>query len=462
MRRQEREALLPKVEASRQIRHDGPTIAPPQVPGRANILLSRRQDESIPWDELKLSSKPRDARGVVASLTCVNVVELFAGAGGMGLGFLMAGEERTPYRMVFSGEAHPIYAETLKRNHDALRQIRQEHDLTPGDHRPTDLRTPEALNEIAARANDYGGTHLLIGGPPCQGFSNANRNSWHGDNPHNGLVRVYLRYVRTLRPMMFLMENVQGILWTPQTGKSSTASVLAHITRRCGAMGYIVFPRLLDAVWYGVPQHRSRLFLFGVRSDLGYRAEDFGSWGPFPLPSHGPGTDRPYTTVRDAIGDLPSVGNGQDDEMLPYRKPDTLTLRRNEFLRLNAILERLTKRSLTTSRRATRTTSSTAIGRFLPAGIGRRSRTRSRITQPSSERTATSIAGSPGTIHRSPSATIERACWFTRISSAGSPFARRRDCSRFLTGSGSQVPRMETAADWFTNNSNWRMPCARS
>ncbi len=333
VRRQEREALLPKIEASRQVQQDGPTSEPPQVSARANILLSRRQDESTPWDELRLSWKPRDARSVVAPLKRVNVVELFAGAGGMGLGFLMAAEERTPYRMVFSGEAHPIYSETLKRNHDTLREIRQERDITPDDHRPMDLRTPEALDEIAAHANDYGGTHLLIGGPPCQGFSNANRSSWHGDNPHNGLVQVYLRYVSTLRPMMFLMENVQGILWTPQAGKSSTASVLADFARQCGAMGYIVFPKLLDAVWYGVPQHRSRLFLLGIRSDLGYRAEEFGSWGPFPLPSHGPGTERPYTTVRDAIGDLPSVGNGQGDEMMPYRRPDAVTLQRNEFLR---------------------------------------------------------------------------------------------------------------------------------
>lgn len=334
VRRQEREAQPPEVEGSGQLHPDRSVSVPPPVPARANILLSRQQDERIRWDEIRLSLKPRDARGVLASLKQVNVVELFAGAGGMGLGFLLAGEARTPYRMVFSAEAHPIYAQTLKRNHDALRAIRGQHDLTPGDHHPIDLRTPEALDEIAARARNGGGAHLLIGGPPCQGFSNANRNSWHGDNPHNGLVRVYLRYVKTLRPMMFLMENVQGILWTPQNGKSSTANVLAHLARRCAAMGYIVFPKLLDAVWYGVPQHRSRLFLFGIRSDLGYGAEDFGSWGPFPLPSHGPGTERPYTTVRNAIGDLPSVGNGHAAEMTPYRKPAALTVRHNEFLRL--------------------------------------------------------------------------------------------------------------------------------
>jgi DNA-cytosine methyltransferase len=333
VRRQEREALQP-IDAPRQVHCDGPAETAVPISARSNIQLSRRQDENIPWNELKLSLKPRGAHRVFASIKRVNVVELFAGAGGMGLGFLMDGEERTRYRMVFSAEAHPIYAQTLKRNHDALRAIRRQDDLTPDDHHPIDLRTPEALKEIAARAKNDGGTHLLIGGPPCQGFSNANRNSWHGDNPHNGLVRVYLRYVRTLRPMMFLMENVQGILWTPQIGKSSTASVLAHLARRCAAMGYIVFPKLLDAVWYGVPQHRSRLFLFGIRSDLGYRAEDFGSWGPFPLPSHGPGTGRPYTTVRHAIGDLPSIGNGQEDETIPYSEPGTLTLQRNEYLSL--------------------------------------------------------------------------------------------------------------------------------
>ena len=154
---------------------------------------------------------------------------------------------------VFWRSTPDLYAQTLKRNHDTLRAIRRQHDLTPGDLHPIDLRTPEALKEIKKRAKTYGGTHLVVGGPPCQGFSSANRNSWHGDNPHNGLVGVFLRYVDSLKPLMFLMENVQGILWTPQSGKSSTASVMAHLARRCAAMGYIVFPKLLDAVGYRRP-----------------------------------------------------------------------------------------------------------------------------------------------------------------------------------------------------------------
>jgi len=132
---------------------------------------------------------------------------------------------------------------------------------------------------------------------------------------------------------MFLMENVQGILWTPQKGTSSGASVMAHVVGRCASMGYIAYPKLADAVWYGVPQHRSRMFVLGIRSDLGYTEGHFGDWGPFPLPSHGPGTPKPYVTVRDAIGDLPLVGNGDARETFPYRGPDRRALERNEFLR---------------------------------------------------------------------------------------------------------------------------------
>lgn len=334
VRRQEREALRPTIEAGRNARRDIGAAEGSRVSVRSNIQLSRRQDESTPWDELKLSPKSRGARGVIASHDRINVVELFSGAGGMGLGFLMAGTEPSRYRMVFSGEAHPIYAKTLKDNHDVLRRIKRQDDLTPEDLHPIDLRTPEALKEIRARATESGGTHLLIGGPPCQGFSSANRNSWHGANPHNSLVNLFLRYVESLQPLMFLMENVQGILWTPQAGQFSTASVVEHLARRFAAMGYIVFPKLLDAVWYGVPQHRSRFFLLGMRSDLGYSAQDFGSWGPFPLPSHGSGTGRRYVSVRDAIADLPLVDNGESREVATYQECDQQVLKHNDFLRL--------------------------------------------------------------------------------------------------------------------------------
>jgi DNA-cytosine methyltransferase len=302
---------------------------------RANIHLGRRQDESTRWEDLKAAQTPTATRGVFASLKRINVVELFAGAGGMGLGFLLAANNRARYRLVYSGEAHPIYSQTLKRNHDEWRRLRGRRDDTPKEVRPVDLRTLAAFNEIKARVKECGGAHLLIGGPPCQGFSSANRNSWHGANPNNDLVRVFMRYVQTLQPLIFLMENVQGILWTPRTGQRSNASVVHHLERRFAAMGYTVFPKLLDAVWYGVPQHRSRFFLLGIRSDLGYSREDFGEWGPYPLPTHGPGTERPYVTVRDAIRDLPAIGNGHEKDLLRYNSGSTrVSSARNDFLRL--------------------------------------------------------------------------------------------------------------------------------
>lgn len=254
----------------------------------------------------------------------------------MGLGFLLAGQEGRHYRLVFSGEVHPIYVETLRRNHKILAEVvRPERpDAVPQQVKPLDLRAAEAVRQAEAECRAVDGIDVLVGGPPCQGFSSANRNSGHSTNPHNELVEVFLTYVEKLRPRVFLMENVQGIVWTPKDARShDPLSVAEHFTQRTERAGYLVFPKLLDAVWYGVPQHRNRFFLLGISSDLGYGADDFGSWGPFPYPTHGPGTARPYTTVRHAIGDLPSIENGHSTAETEYRSLTAKRLRENQFLR---------------------------------------------------------------------------------------------------------------------------------
>lgn len=354
-RREERRSLPAPVAQpeSRQDADRGVNGTPLTV--RANITLARRQDKKAAWRRGALPLHAPSFRGVLASLSPVlNVAELFAGAGGMGLGFLLAAAGQRRYRVVFSGEVNPIFVETLKSNYDALSEQRrgERADHMPERVEPVDLRTSDALHLVRRSFRQAGGVHILIGGPPCQGFSNANRNSWHSANPHNRLIDVFLQYVESLRPPVFLLENVQGILWTPKGGRSSASlSVVEHLARRMVAAGYEVFPKLLDAVWYGVPQYRSRFFLLGLRRDLGYRREDFGQWGPFPLPTHGPGCARPYVTVRDAIADLPRVGNGEDDAEQPYRDPSTKDLRSNPFLevmrsgaRPGVILDHVTSR----------------------------------------------------------------------------------------------------------------------
>ena len=139
-----------------------------------------------------------------------------------------------------------------------------------------------------------------------------------------------MRYVEKLRPLAFLMENVQGMLWTRDAKRD--LSVVDVIEDRLKAAGYALFPKLLDAAWYGVPQHRTRYFLMGLHRDLGYGAEDFGDQGPYPHPSHGT-CQQPLVTVKEAIRDLPRITNGHFVERSPYDEPSSENLKRNAFLR---------------------------------------------------------------------------------------------------------------------------------
>jgi len=164
----------------------------------------------------------------------------------------------------------------------------------------------------------------------------ANRNSWNPTNPNNKLVEIFLSFALEHRPKAVLMENVQGIMWTARASKPKTralgTAVAEYIATRLSSAGYVLFSTVLDAAWYGVPQHRNRFFLFALRSDLGYAEETFGPWGPFPFPTHGPGMHVPFVTVREAIADLPQVGNGESRYEQHYELPANLVAH-NSFLR---------------------------------------------------------------------------------------------------------------------------------
>ena len=291
------------------------------LPARSNIILSRKQDEQAAEKRISCSSsKPVLKHRLAANKSSVNVIELFAGAGGMGLGFLLASPKNSArYRIISSAEIDPVYCNTLATNHKFMQDNRLVGtEAVPSAVEQVDLCTRATRDRVTALAKEHGGVDVLIGGPPCQGFSSANRNNGSGAHPNNRLAETFLDYVKLLQPRILLMENVQGILWTPRSASGSERSVAAYVAKRLESTGYQIHPKLLDAVWYGVPQHRSRLFLLGIHRDLGYGEDEFGSWGPFPEPSHGPGTENAFVTIREAIRDLPRVANGAQNPVLPY------------------------------------------------------------------------------------------------------------------------------------------------
>lgn len=157
---------------------------------------------------------------------------------------------------------------------------------------------------------------VIIGGPPCQGFSIAGRAKLRSLSPEereeiykrNYLYREFVRFVAAIKPLFFVMENV------PHLSSFADGVIAQEIREDFDALGYRVYHELLDAADYGVPQTRRRLFFIGTRLGWVYRR---------PRPTHG--RVIPYRTLADAIADLPAVPAPSLREELPYiprERPD--------------------------------------------------------------------------------------------------------------------------------------------
>jgi DNA (cytosine-5)-methyltransferase 1 len=304
---------------------------------RANIKISNEFDEKLDIQEFSTQSVG-NLQGVLTRVTGeLKIVDLFAGAGGMGLGFLSAGNIKNGYKLISAAEIDPIYLCSLQKNYNYFSKNSKKafDECCPNALEPMDLRKSVDRQKIVDVVNKSGGVDILIGGSPCQGFSQSNRSSWSPDNPYNQLVDNFVSCAVDLKPKVILMENVQGILWTPRKGNahSNEITVIEHISKKLVKAGYILFPKVLDAAWYGVPQHRNRFFLLALHNSLGYKSGDFGEWGAFPKPTHGYLGKQPYVTVSQAISDLPIVENGESHLFQNYIEPSIEQLRQNKFLR---------------------------------------------------------------------------------------------------------------------------------
>ncbi len=134
---------------------------------------------------------------------------------------------------------------------------------------------------------EYGDVDVVVGGPPCQGFSTANRHQKETDDPRNKLFFEYIRFVQQIHPKLIMIENVRGLL-TRDGGYA-----IDRIKEILGAEEYNITYRVLDASEFGVPQIRKRAIIVGVRKDFKDVSFDFDK-----LKKH------PKTTVGDAIGEL--------------------------------------------------------------------------------------------------------------------------------------------------------------
>jgi DNA (cytosine-5)-methyltransferase 1 len=197
---------------------------------------------------------------------------LFAGAGGLHLGLEKAG-----FTISLATDISPFAAATNKANRPDIPFICEDIRRLSG---------ARLLEAAGGRKPD-----LIVGGPPCQGFSTL------GDklsaDPRNQLFSAFARLVEELEPSFMLMENVKS-LTTMYGGRFKN-----HIIDVFEKIGYSMHWAVLDAADYGVPQFRKRVFFFGTR-----RAAPF----VFPEPTHGPNADAPYRTTWDAIADLVRKG----------------------------------------------------------------------------------------------------------------------------------------------------------
>lgn len=207
-----------------------------------------------------------------------NYIDLFCGAGGLSAGFDKAGMEN-----VFAVEFNPDFAKTYERNFPS-------HKLLVDD-------IKNISNEDIKKLVGNKEIDVIIGGPPCQGFSIAgNIGRTFVDDDRNRLFKEFVRFVNIIKPKVFLMENVAAMA-THLKGK--TIKEIVGAFENCG---YCIKWDVLNTVNYEIAQERRRIVIVGVRKDLNSKFE-------YPQKS-----DK-ILTIKDVIGDLPRLSSGESSEI---------------------------------------------------------------------------------------------------------------------------------------------------
>ena len=208
------------------------------------------------------------------SIKDFRILDLFCGAGGFSWGFHKNPRFKTMVALDFDEKA----AETFKRN-------MPEAEVLVGD------ITHAEIKEKIVRLAKETGVNMLVGGPPCQGYSMKGKKLGLED-PRNFLFREYLELVKQIQPEVFVIENVKGLLL------AANGWFKDEIIYAIEGLGYKVNVDVLNAANFGVPQSRERaIFICSKHNSI-------------PLPT---ATVTEWTTVRDAIFDLSYLESGEGD-----------------------------------------------------------------------------------------------------------------------------------------------------
>ena len=236
----------------------------------------------------------------------LKVIDLFAGAGGFGLGFQLAG-----YTVTCSVEIDKWATDTLRENNRSMEVICE--DIST-------FQSPETIRQMFNYSPD-----VIIGGPPCQGFSNAGPSPKDPQDPRNSLFQNFVLWVKSLNPQMFVMENVKGILSRKNADGERVIDIIQNAFKD---LGYETHIWRLNAAKYGVPQLRERVFIVGNR--LGITKIKHPAQTHFWASPNGEGTQLnmsnvddldnllPAISVWNALSDLPVLNAGDGAEKQLY------------------------------------------------------------------------------------------------------------------------------------------------
>lgn len=196
----------------------------------------------------KLSNKKRkELQMAEAKSNKPKMVDFFAGAGGLSCGFAQAG-----FKVCFANDFEDVCVRTFRYNHPEL---------------PSDKVLKEDIRKIVSNIEDYinEDIDIVVGGPPCQGFSSANQQRII-DDPRNELYKFYIEAIKKICPKFVLMENVRGML---SVANQVVEDYKAIKIKRVGKeYTYDIAYRLLNSANFGVAQSRERLIYIAIRNDV--------------------------------------------------------------------------------------------------------------------------------------------------------------------------------------------------